>query len=86
MFRVYKRVTPREIADLSREATRLLSLGADAPRAEWDAFTERKIDVLNRIALDPGPFIDEAEAAEICRMARREALALRAGMRFRRGE
>ncbi len=79
-------MTPEEVGALTHEAARLIQLGRDATRAEWTAFIEQKIDVLDRIAMDPGPFIDDAEAAEIREMARREALALRLAMHPGGGE
>ena len=80
MFRVYKRVTPDEVAALMREVARVLDLGAGATDEELDAVRDWKIDVLNRIALDPGPFEDEQEAADVREMCRREATALRLGL------
>ena len=80
MFELQRRVTPDEILALTREASRLMNLGAVASDEELDALREWKIDVLNRIAADPGPFADEFEADEVRTIARREATALRLGL------
>jgi len=81
-----KRVTPDEVAEITREAVRLTLLGDAATAAEIDALVLRKIDVLQRIAMDPGPYVDQDEAAEVRALALQEAAALRAGMRWSRGE
>ena len=46
----------------------------------WTRCGDWKIDVLNRIALDPGPCRDETEAEEVREIARCEARALRLGL------
>lgn len=80
MFRLYKRVTPDEVEALTRESARVLDLGAAVTEEELDAVRDWKIDVLNRIAMDPGAFVDEREGDEIREMCRREATALRLGL------
>ncbi|MGH3507414.1 MAG: hypothetical protein ACRDO2_09445 [Nocardioidaceae bacterium] len=80
MFRLYKRVTPGEVDALMRESARVLDLGAAATEEELDAVRDWKIDVLNRIAMDPGAFVDEREGDELREMCRREATALRLGL------
>jgi hypothetical protein len=86
MFRLYKRVTPEEIAALMRESARVCDLGSAVTEEELDELRDWKIDILNRIALDPGPFKDETEAEEIREIARREATALRLGLPATWGE
>lgn len=80
MFSIYNRVTADEIAALTCEARRLLARGGAATDQERDALREWKLDVLNRIAADPGPFADDREAEEVRALARREAVALRHGL------
>lgn len=80
MFRVFKRVTQEEVTALSLETLRLIELGSAASPADWAAVRERKIGILERIAMDPGPFLDEREGAELQELARREAVALRLGV------
>ena len=80
MFRLYKRVTPDEVEALMRESGRVLDLGAAATDEELDAVRDWKIDVLNRIAMDPGAFVDEREGDELREMCRREATVLRLGL------
>jgi hypothetical protein len=77
MVRVVKPVQAREIAALVREGQRLMALGSAAGDAELQAYWFRKIDILERIAAHPGANADEAEAAEIARMASQEAQGLR---------
>ncbi len=55
MFQLHKRVTPDEIAALMRESARILDLGSAVTEEELDELRDWKIDILNRIALDPGP-------------------------------
>lgn len=74
------RVSPDEIFALNCETKRLLRLGALATEEARDALRDWKIDVLNRIALDPGSFLDKVEAQHVREIARREALALRLGL------
>jgi hypothetical protein len=80
VFPVFKRVTQEEVTALSLETLRLIELGSAASPAEWDALRERKIGILERIAMDPGPFADDREGAELREVARREAVALRLGV------
>jgi hypothetical protein len=77
---LHDRVSPDEIFVLKCETERLLRLGALATEEARDALRDWKIDVLNRIALDPGPFLDEVEGEQIREIARRETLALRLGL------
>ena len=77
---MHKRVTQEEVTALSLETLRLIELGSAASPADWDALRERTIEILERIALDPGPFLDEREGAELQELARREAVALRLGL------
>ena len=86
MFRLYKRVTQEEVTALSLETLRLIEKGSAALPEEWDAVRERKIGILERIAMDPGPFVDEREGAELQQLARREAAALRLGLSSRWGD
>ena len=58
-------VHPREIAALLREMRRLLELGAEATYEEWLAYHERKADLLQRLAADPGELVDVDEAQEV---------------------
>jgi hypothetical protein len=55
-------VHPREVAALLREMRRLLEIGAEATYEEWLAYHERKADLLQRIAADPGELVDVDEA------------------------
>ena len=80
MFQLYERVTPDEVDALRRESARVLDLGSVVTKEELDALRDWKIDILNRIALDPGPFVDEREAEELRERCRREATALRLGL------
>ena len=80
MFRLYERVTPDEVDALRRESARVLDLGSAVTEEELDALRDWKIDVLNRIAIDPGPCVDEREGEELREMCRREATALRLGL------
>jgi hypothetical protein len=80
MSTLYTRVTPDEILALTLETNRLLRLGALATEEARDALRDWQIDVLNRIAADPGPFADDVEAEQIRELARSEALALRLGL------
>ena len=66
-------------AAADRERQRGIAGGVDAVR-------ERKIGILERIAMDPGPFVDEREGAELQQLARREAAALRLGLSSRWGD
>jgi hypothetical protein len=86
MFPLYKRVTPDEILALMRESGRILDLGSVATEEELDALRDWKVDILNRIALDPGPCRDETGAEEVREIARREARALRLGLPATWGE
>ena len=79
-------MTPDEILALMRESARILDLGSAVAEEELDALRDWKVDILNRIALDTGPFRDEAEAAEVREIARREATALRLGLAATWGE
>lgn len=80
MFLLCKRVTPDEVAALTRESARIVDLGVAATDEELDALRDWKIDVLNRIAMDPGAFADEREGDELRELCRREATALRLGL------
>ncbi len=80
MLRLFQRVTPDEVAALMLESARILDLGSAVTEEELDALRDWKIDVLNRIALDPGPCVDVREAEELREMCRREATALRLGL------
>jgi hypothetical protein len=80
MLRIRKRVTPDEVADLMGESARILESGEAATEDELDALREWRIDVLNRIAMDPGAVVDAREGEEIREMCRREATALRLGL------
>ncbi len=80
MFSVYKRVTAEEITALTREAQRLLALDGAVTDEERSALRAWKVDILNRIAADPGPFADDREAEEVRALARREAVAVRLGL------
>ena len=82
----YRRVTQEEVTALSLETLRLIDQGSAASPAEWDAVRERKIGILERIAMDPGPFIDEEDGAQLKELARRGAAALRLGVSPRWGE
>jgi hypothetical protein len=82
----YQRVTPDELLALMRESARILDLGSAVAEEELDELRDWKIDVLNRIALDPGPCRDETKAEEVREIARREATALRLGLPATWGE
>jgi hypothetical protein len=69
VFRVFKRVTQEEVTALSLETLRLIELGSAASPADWNALRERKIGILERISMDPGPFFDEREGAELQELA-----------------
>lgn len=60
-----KRVRPREITTLLQEMRRLVELGDTATYDQWLAFHERKADLLQRIAANPGELVDATEAAEV---------------------
>jgi hypothetical protein len=83
---LYRRVTQAEVTALSLETLRLIGQGSAASSADWGALWERKIGILERIAMDPGPFVDEEEGAHLQELARREAVALRLGVSARWGE
>ena len=80
MLRLYKRVIPDEVEALMRESARVLDVGAAVTDEELDAVRDWKIDVLNRIAMDPLAFADGREGDELREMCRREATALRLGL------
>ena len=80
MFPLNERVAPDEILALMRESARIFDLGSAVTEEELDELRDWKVDMLNRIALDPGPFKDETEAEEVREIARREARALRLGL------
>ena len=86
MFRLHERVTPDEIAALMRVSARIVDLGSVVTEEELDELRDWKVDILNRIALDPGPCRDETEAEEVREIARREATALRLGLPATWGE
>ena len=86
MAEVFRRVTQEEVIALSLATLRLIEQGSAASPAEWDAVWERKIGILERIAMDPGPFLGEEESAHLQELARREAVALRLGVSSRWGE
>jgi hypothetical protein len=71
------RVPPREIAALLRELRGLLELGDAATYEEWLAYHERKADVLQRIAANPGELVDATEAAEVAENAARQVEEMR---------
>ena len=86
MVESFERVTPQEITALTHEVGRLMELGHHTTQEEWDDLREWKVDILNRIALDPGPFANGVEAAEVREIARREGRALRLGLPSRLGD
>ena len=71
------RVPPREIAELLRDLRGLLELGDAATYEEWLAYHERKADVLQRIAANPGEVIDATEATEAAENAARQVDVMR---------
>ncbi len=71
------RVRPREITELLREVRGLLELGDAATYEQWLAYHERKADVLQRIAANPGELVDATEAAEVAENAARQVEDLR---------
>jgi hypothetical protein len=71
------RVRPREIAELLREVRGLLELGDAATYEQWLAYHERKADVLQRIAANPGELVDATEAAEVAENAVRQVEEMR---------
>lgn len=71
------RVAPREIAELLRDLRGLLELGDAATYEQWLAYHERKADVLQRIAANPGELIDATEATEAAENAARQVDVLR---------
>ncbi len=71
------RVRPREITELLREVRGLLELGDAATYEQWLAYHERKADVLQRIAANPGELVDATEAAEVAENAARQVEELR---------
>jgi len=72
-----KRVPPREIAELLRELRGLLELGDAATYEQWLAYHERKADVLQRIAANPGELVDATEATEAAEDAARQVDVMR---------
>jgi flagellar motility protein MotE (MotC chaperone) len=71
-------VHPREVAALLREMRRLLENGAEATYEEWLNFHERKADLLQRIAADPGELVDVDEAQAVADDAAQQFESLRA--------
>ena len=71
------RVPPREIAELLRDLRGLLELGDAATYEQWLAYHERKADVLQRIAANPGELIDATEATDAAENAARQVEAMR---------
>ena len=86
MAALFRRVTQEEVTALSLETLRLIERGSAASPAERDAVRDRKIGILERIAMDPGPFVDEDEGAQLKELARREPIALRLGVSAQWGE
>jgi hypothetical protein len=72
-----KRVPPREIAELLRDLRELLELGDAATYEQWLAYHERKADVLQRIAVNPGELIDATEATHAAQNAARQVDVMR---------
>jgi hypothetical protein len=72
-----KRVPPREIAELLRDLRGLLELGDGATYEQWLAYHERKADVLQRIAANPGELIDATDATDAAENAARQADVMR---------
>jgi hypothetical protein len=72
-----KRVPPREIAELLRDLRALLELGDAATYEQWLAYHERKADVLQRIAANPGELVDATEATEVAENAVRQVEEMR---------
>ena len=79
-------VSAHEVAQLLREGADLIERGGTASNAEWLAYQECKIALLDRMANDPGPFTDPDEAAYLKQVARSEADALRMGARSLLGD
>jgi hypothetical protein len=71
------RVRPREITELLQEVRGLLELGDAATYEQWLAYHERKADVLQRIAANPGELVDATEAAEVAENAARQVGEMR---------
>ncbi len=71
------RVPPREITELLRDLRGLMELGDAATYEQWLAYHERKADVLQRIAANPGELVDATEAAEVAANATRQVEDMR---------
>ncbi|MGL5823523.1 MAG: hypothetical protein ACRCY9_14040 [Phycicoccus sp.] len=74
-------MSAQEVAGLVREAADLIDRGTSASQQDWQAYHDRKLDLLDRIAGDPGPFTDPDEAAYVKQVARSQAEAMRMGAR-----
>ena len=72
-----KRVPPREIVELLHELRGLLELGDAATYEQWLAYHERKADVLQRIAANPGELVDATEAVQVAEDAARQVEVMR---------
>jgi hypothetical protein len=78
---MWQTVSPQEIADLLREGAGIVERGPAATNEERQAFRLRRLSILERIASDPGPFVDADEADWLKSQARTEALSMRLGGR-----
>lgn len=74
-------VSAEEIAALLREAASMVERGSAATPEERRAFRLRRLSILERIASDPGPFVDPDEANWLKEQARTESTAMRLGGR-----
>jgi hypothetical protein len=78
---MWNTVSAQEIADLLREGATVVERGPAATSEERQAFRLRRLSILERIATDPGPFLDPDEAGWLKSQARTEAIAMRLGGR-----
>lgn len=72
---IRSRVTVEEIDALTADFERLVRLGDRASESERDKLTERRIDMLRRVASDPVLGVD-AEGKKLQSSAREEAAEL----------
>jgi hypothetical protein len=87
MVHIVRRVEPREVTALLREAARLIEAGDRATDEERELYRLRKIDLLERIAaFPPAGAPGGRDAVEVASLASREAQALRARMPSTWGE
>jgi len=78
---MWSSVSADEIAALLREGASIVERGSAATPDERRAFRLQRLFILERIASDPGPFVDPEEANWLKEQARTEIVAMRLGGR-----